>query len=416
LALLLAALIMTCCAALAALLAWFDTRGRLALSFVVLFGGVSLVLIGVGLSRRETEAEAPLPVETPTPSPTPVPPTPTPTPMPTPQIAAPEAGFVVEAASEPGVFDRPTAFTLDDAGNLYVGFEQGIQRVRDLDGDGFFEDVSHFGHDGGWVFGLDFYEGSLYAAIDGSVMRFTDFDGDGVADEAVTLLSGLPQEHYGGHSNSGLAVTPDGPIYMTVGGTSDHGPELEPLGGTILTMPVAGGTADVYATGFRNPYDIAFCPDGRLYASDNGPDVIDDDSDETAPDEVNLVLPGLNYGYPDYYGPQDAATGTESPIALLPTHGGATGIVCHDGAGLPAEYAGNLFVTMWGTFTDLEEPGRRVMRVQLSESADGEVSGVTTEFASGFGHPIDIVEEADGNLLVLDFELGQLFRIRYRGE
>jgi glucose/arabinose dehydrogenase len=247
-------------------------------------------------------------------------------------------------------------------------------------------------------------------------MRFRDIDGDGVADEQTRLLSGLPQEHYGGHSNSGLIVTPEGLIYMTVGGTSDHGPELEPLGGTILTMPIAGGTADIYASGFRNPYDIAFCPDGRLYASDNGPDFIADGVDETAPDEVNLILPGRNYGYPDYFGPQDASTGTESPIALLPERAGATGIICHDGTGLPEAYAGNLFVTMWGTFFAEQETGRRVMRVELSETPEGRVSGVTSELAGGFGHPIDILQEPDGSMLVLDFEHGQVFRIRYEGE
>jgi glucose/arabinose dehydrogenase len=341
---------------------------------------------------------------------------PTPTPYPTPSVAADHGDFVVEAASEAGIFELPTSFTFDDDGSLYVGFERGISKARDLDGDGFFEDVSHFGYDAGWVFGLDFHEGSLYAAIDGSVLRFRDNDGDGVADEDALLTSGLPNTHFGGHSNSGLIVTPEGLIYMTVGGTSDHGPELEPLGGTILTMALAGGTADLLAEGFRNPYDIAFCPDGRLYASDNGPDNIADGVDETAPDEVNLVLPGRDYGYPDYFGPQHPSTGTESPIALLPERAGATGIICHDGAGLPPEYAGNLFVTLWGTFFAPVESGRRVMRVQLFERPDGSVFGVTTELAAGFGNPIDILQEADGNLLVLDFTYGQIFRIRYVGE
>jgi glucose/arabinose dehydrogenase len=102
-------------------------------------------------------------------------------------------------------------------------------------------------------------------------------------------------------------------------------------------------------------------------------------------------------------------------VALLPLRAGATGIVCHDGAGLPEGYAGNLFVTLWGSFA-AEETGRRVMRVQLSETAAIGVTGTTTEFASGFGHPIDILEDTDGSLLVLDFEHGQLFRIRYAGE
>jgi glucose/arabinose dehydrogenase len=72
-------------------------------------------------------------------------------------------------------------------------------------------------------------------------------------------------------------------------------------------------------------------------------------------------------------------------------------------------------VTLWGSFA-AEETGRRVMRVQLSETAAIGVTGTTTEFASGFGHPIDILEDTDGSLLVLDFEHGQLFRIRYAGE
>ena len=406
---------MTCCAALASLLAWLDTHGRLAFSLIVLFGATSLVLVAVGLSLRETDADSIAMAALPTPTPAPPTPTPTPTPtvIPTPAPVLDGGEFVVEAASEAGALELPTSFTLGDDGSLYVGYERGIDKLRDLDGDGFFEDIQHFGYDAGWVFGLDFYEGSLYAAIDGSLQRFTDEDGDGVADEQTTLLTGLPQEHYGGHSNSGIIVTPDGVIYMTVGGTSDHGPELEPLGGTILTLPIEGGRPDVYATGFRNPYDIAFCPDGRLYASDNGPDAIADDTDETTADEVNLVLQGRNYGYPDYFGVQDPSTGTESPIALLPFRAGATGIICHDGTGLPESYQGNLFVTMWGTFLAPEETGRRVMRVELSESEDGTISGVTTDFADGFGHPIDILEEKDGSMLVLDFEHGQIFRIRY---
>jgi glucose/arabinose dehydrogenase len=401
-----AALILTGLAAVAALLVWTEAVGRLMLPTLFVLGAAGVVVVAVSLRGSDTNTYSGVVPTVPPQSPTPSGP---------PVMVADKDKFVIEPASEPGAFDLPTSMTLDDAGNLYVGYEQGIDMARDLDGDGTYEDIHHFGHDGGWVFGLDFYQGSLYAAIDGSVRRFTDEDGDGVSDEETVLLSGLPQEHYGGHSNSGLAITPDGLIYMTVGGTSDHGPEVEPLGGTILTMPTAGGTADGYATGFRNPYDIAFCLDRRLYASDNGPDEISDGVEETAPDEVNLVLQGRNYGYPDYYGVQDPSTGTESPIANLPLRAGATGIVCHDGGGWPADFAGNLFVTMWGTFTAPQETGRRVMRVQLQETADGRVTGTTTEFAANFGHPIDIVEEADGNLLVLDFELGQLFRIRYVG-
>ena len=400
---------MTCCAALASLLAWRETRSCLALVLVLLLSVVSLALIVTGLIIREGDSAAPAAEFIPEDEAVElivVPPASTP-------VVSGSGVFRIEAASDPDLFVRPTAFTFDDEGGLFVGHELGIGRLSDLDSDGYYEDLQHFGYDGGWVFGLALYEGSLYAAIDGSLLRFTDTDGDGATDEQATLLTGLPRQHFGGHSNSGILID-DGLIYMTVGGTSDHGPELEPFGGTILTMPVEGGEPRIHARGFRNPYDIAFCPDGRLYASDNGPDFIAADSLETAPDEVNLIVEGGDYGYPDYFGPQPAETGTESPVALLPIRAGATGIVCHDGAGLPPEFSGNLFVTMWGTFDiEREETGRRVMRVELSEAADGTISGVTAEFAANFGNPIDVLQEADGSLLVLDFSRGQLFRIRY---
>jgi hypothetical protein len=109
-----------------------------------MFGAVSLILVATGLSQRETSGDT-VALATPTP----VPPTPTPTVVPTPVAVTREGAFVVEAASEPGAFERPTSFTFGEDGELNVGFEAGIRTARDLDGDGFYEDVSHFGYDAG---------------------------------------------------------------------------------------------------------------------------------------------------------------------------------------------------------------------------------------------------------------------------
>ena len=48
--------------------------------------------------------------------------------------------------------------------------------------------------------------------------------------------------------------------------------------------------AETWSTGHRNPYGLAFAPDGRLWENEMGP---------RGGDEVNLILPGRNYGWPN---------------------------------------------------------------------------------------------------------------------
>ena len=410
---LLAVLVLSASAAVVALLAWAGTRsaGSLLLLFVLaIVAGLSLLLAAsyeedlTGVEEASADDAAAIPEATESPAPEA---TATETPEP-----APPDQFTVEPATLAGAFANPTSFAIGDAGELYVGHSAGIERIEDTTGDGYYDSRVHFGLEGGWVFGLVYHEGAVYAAVAGRVLRLADLDGDGTADETRVLLEGLPYNQYGGHSNSGIAVGPDDQLYMAIGGTSDHGPELEPYGGTILTMSLGGGEPEVYATGFRNPYDLAFCPDGRLYATDNGPDQMGDDLMTRPWDEVNLVERGGHYGYPDHFGPVSPDTGTISPIADVAPSAGITGITCYAGGGYPEAYEGDLFVTLWGTFTYPTETGRRVMRVTLEETPDGP-RGAAFEFARDFGHPIDIVVDENGNLLVLDYERGQILRIAY---
>ena len=323
--------------------------------------------------------------------------------------------FRVEPATAPGAFDRPTAFALGEAGQIYVANGNGIELAVDSNADGSFDRVTHFALDGAWVLGLAYRDGNLYAADGGKLLKLRDANGDTVADVSQVLLAGLPTNLYGGHSNNGLAFGPDGRLYMTVGGTSDHGPELVANAGVILALDLTTGDLTTHASGFRNPYDLTFCPSGQLFASENGPDGLDDSLIFRPPDEVNLILAGRNYGYPEFFGYAPAWSGVESPIALLPVSGGATGIVCYSGASFPAIFQNSLFVSLWGTLTFEIETGRRLMNVRLEE-IDGRVTGVLSEFATGFTHPIDVIQDRDGSLLVLDYGLGQIFRISYVGD
>jgi glucose/arabinose dehydrogenase len=97
----------------------------------------------------------------------------------------------------------------------------------------------------------------------------------------------------------------------------------------------------VYAWGIRNPFGLAWGPDGKLYATDNGYDERGSRPIANAPDSIWLIKQGGWYGFPDYAGgipvtdrrfnPEKAAAPAmlmkshppvEQPLANLPPHVG----------------------------------------------------------------------------------------------
>src|SRR3712207_204886 len=71
---------------------------------------------------------------------------------------------------------------------------------------------------------------------------------------------------------------------------------------SILRTPLTGGRLEWVAWGFRNPYGLAFGPDGCLYCTDNMYDERGCRPIYGAGDLLWRVQPGVWYGFPDYYG------------------------------------------------------------------------------------------------------------------
>jgi glucose/arabinose dehydrogenase len=137
------------------------------------------------------------------------------------------------------------------------------------------------------------------------VIRMTDRGGQGV--DQTVILDDLPISRTGRHSGGRLAFGPDGMLYVTVGNaeSSRLGQEMGSMGGKILRITPDGSIpadnpfpgSPVYALGFRNPFGLAFHPvTGSLYANDNS---------GKGHDEINLIVPGGNYGNPVVEGRSD---------------------------------------------------------------------------------------------------------------
>lgn len=167
-----------------------------------------------------------------------------------------------------------------------------------------------------------------------------------------------------GIAGSRLAFGPDGMLYMAVGGAIGGAmpPELaqDPAShfGKILRLrddgtvppdnPMVGRPGhhpEIFSLGHRNQLGLTFHPEtGELWASDNAP---------MGGDEVNIILPGRNYGWPvvsyarEYHGPLASERpwqeGMELPeLAWIPSIA-PTGILFYTGDRFPA-WKGNLFV------------------------------------------------------------------------
>ncbi|MFL6071709.1 MAG: PQQ-dependent sugar dehydrogenase [Actinomycetes bacterium] len=115
------------------------------------------------------------------------------------------------------------------------------------------------------------------------------------------LLDGIPRASY--HDGGRLLFGPDGMLYATTG---DHGqPELaqdrDSLAGKILRLTPSGGIpkdnpfpgSPVWSYGHRNVQGLAFDDAGRLWATEFG---------DSRADELNLIKPGNNYGWPMFEG------------------------------------------------------------------------------------------------------------------
>ena len=228
------------------------------------------------------------------------------------------------------------------------------------------------------------------------------------------IVKGIP---FGEHQQDNVVVGADGRLYWGSGSTCDACRERSPRSAAILSLRPDGSDLRVVARGLRNPYGLAVQPStGRLYASVNGQDKLGSASDPEPAEMVVAVKRGAFYGWPRCWPNAQMlrlsghCAGVKPPVAYLEPHASADGVAFYTGRSFPAAYRGNLFVAEWGQYLS-HRFGRRVVRVQLRP---GHIARVTP-FASGFAHPLALLVDRRGGLLVADWGRGVVYRIQAAG-
>jgi Raf kinase inhibitor-like YbhB/YbcL family protein len=150
-------------------------------------------------------------------------------------------------------------------------------------------------------FATDHYIYAMHtAANDNRVVRFKYENGAIGPREA--LVTGIAKNRF--HNGGRIKFGPDGMLYITTGDGQDgtRAQNLNSLNGKILRVTPTGAGAPgnpfpsaprVYSLGHRNPQGIAWDSQGRLWEAEFG---------DSTWDELNLIQPGKNYGWPNCEG------------------------------------------------------------------------------------------------------------------
>lgn len=233
-----------------------------------------------------------------------------------------------------------------------------------------------------YVFHTYEQEGKLF----NRVIRLIEKNNKATIDKVIIDKIPGGQVHNGGR----IKIGPDKKLYITTGdgGIPSTAQDKNSSAGKILRIELDGSipkdnpipNSPVYSLGFRNPQGLAWGPQNLLYATDHG---------EIAQDEVNIIEPGANYGWP-------VATGNEVSFDVknqkpLIQSGGETWAP-----------AGIAFINQgpWqGRFIVGNLRGLQLLSLSLSE--DGRRITSQENFLKGeYGRLRDVVQGADGSIYI----------------
>lgn len=235
-----------------------------------------------------------------------------------------------------------------------------------------------------------------------------------------------------GHQNRDIKIDPKtGDLFVGVGSAGNLGVEPAPKA-TIQRFDADGSNQTTYASGTRNPTALAFQPEtGDLWALVQERDGM---GDNLPSDFLIHVRQGGFYGWPYAYvgkhpqpGFANLAPGRVAaaitPDLLFEAHSSLLDLVFYEGSQFPAQYKGQLFVALKGSWNRSLPTGYKVVVVPFK---NGKPEGYYQNFATGFwtageeraevwGRPAALAVAKDGSLLVADDTGGTIWRISYTG-
>jgi glucose/arabinose dehydrogenase len=374
------------------------------------------------------------------------------------------AGFAVTEFFDD--LDGPRTIRTAPNGDIFVA-ESRIGRVRVLrpSADGAKPaSVETFAEGLTNAFGIAFYPAAnpqwIYIGETNRVVRYPYKAGDMKAGGPPDIIVGKIAETVGGHTTRDIAFTKDGSrMLVSVGsqsnvaeGMMDKKPTADlvswekdnGLGGSwgkeagrasVISFTPDGKDRKAFANGIRNCVGLNQNPaTGDIYCSTNERDTL---GNNLVPDYLTRVQDGHFYGWPWYYmgdnedprlaGQRPDLKGKVTvPDVLFQSHSAALQTTFYPAdikgaSAFPAEYRGDAFVALHGSWNRAPRTGYKVVRVKLDK---GVPTGEYQDFLTGFvidqekvwGRPVGVAVMKDGSLLVSEDGNSTIWRVAYTGK
>jgi putative membrane-bound dehydrogenase-like protein len=353
-------------------------------------------------------------------------------------------GFEVELLAGPPLVDRPIVADFDEQGRLYVADSSGLNdkvqmqleekphrivRLEDTDGDGRFDRQTVFADKMMFPEGTMWFDGSLYVSAPPSIWKLTDTDGDGVADRRVEWFQGKTLT---GCANDlhGPYLGPDGWIYWCKGAFAQQTyarpgkpPFVTRASHIFRARPDGTGIEPVMTGGMDNPVDVVFSPSGeRIFTTT----FLQHPAGGRRDGLIHAVYGGV---YGKVHEVIEGHKRTSPDVMPVLTHLGPAapcGLTRYESGLFGQTYRDNLFACLFNL--------QKVTRHVLSPSGASFTTRDEDFLVSSDRdfHPTDVLEDADGSLVVVDTGgwyklccptsqlvkpdvLGAIYRVRRRG-
>lgn len=271
-------------------------------------------------------------------------------------------------------------------------------------------------------YGLAFHDGWMYV---GERNRIVRIPGPGFDGTPEVVVEGLPSG--GSHWTREIVFGTDGMLYVAIGSSCNVCEERDPRRAAVVRYRPDGSDETIVAEGLRNAAGLAVHPaSGGLWASQNERDGLGDD---VPVEEINILSDGDHFGWPycqgdrqpnpEYRNRASFCAGTTPPALGIQAHSAPLGMTFYSADQFPAEYRGDLFVALHGSWNRSERTGYKLVRVRVTEGRPSSYEDFATGWLSArgrvTGRPVYPVVAPDGSMLLSDDEGGRIYRIRWAG-